>query len=102
MHDSLLHGETLLVIAPCDLEHVAGKLGTYAVAGDLGAHAAVHEHAELALIFNLYEFLGAIGGVGYVELHPDGGSYVKMLSGLRRTVVADVSWTVTPKRKSAS
>ena len=101
VHYSFRHGETLLVIASCDLEHIAGKLGAYAVGGDLGAHAPVHEDAELALIFDFYEFLGAIGGVGYVKLHPDVGSYVKMLGSLKRTVMAVVSQTVSRKRKSA-
>lgn len=73
MHDSLLHRKTLLVIAACDLEHIARELGAHAVGGDLGAHAAVHEDAELALVFDFNEFLGAIGGIGYVELHLDGG-----------------------------
>lgn len=87
VHDSLLHGKSLLVVAACDLEHVARELGAYAVGSDLGPHAAVHEHAELALIFDFNEFLGAIGGVGYVKLHLDGGWDVKMLGGLRRMVV---------------
>ena len=37
------------------------------------AHASVHEDAESALVFDFDEFLGAIGGVGDVELHLDGG-----------------------------
>lgn len=63
MHDSLLHGKALLVIAACDLEHVTGELGAHAVGCDLGTHAAVHEDTQLALVFDFNKFLGAIGGV---------------------------------------
>ena len=78
VHDSLLHGETLLVVAAGDLEHVAFEFGANAVAGDFVAHAAVHEDAEFALVFDFDELLGAIGRVGDIELHLDGGSVVKM------------------------
>jgi hypothetical protein len=40
MHNTLLHGETLLVVATGDLENVALELITNAVAWDLGAHSA--------------------------------------------------------------
>lgn len=73
VHDSLLHWEALLVVAASDFENVAGELGTDAVGGDFGAHAAVHKDTELTLIFDLDEFLGAIGGVGDVKLHLDTG-----------------------------
>lgn len=63
VHDSLLHGETLLVITACDFEDVASEFGSYAVAGDFSAHAAVHEDAEFAIIFNLDELLGPIGRI---------------------------------------
>lgn len=43
VHDSLLHGEALLVVAAGDAEHVAFELGPDAVAEDFGAHASVHE-----------------------------------------------------------
>jgi hypothetical protein len=73
VHDTLLHGETLLVVASGDPEDVALELVADAVAGDFVTHAAVHEDAELALIFDLDQLLGAIVGVGDVELHLDCG-----------------------------
>ena len=72
VHDALLHGEALLVVAAGDFEDVAFELGGDAVAGDLLAHALVHEAAEFAVVFDFDEFLGAVGGVGDVELHLDG------------------------------
>ena len=72
MHNTLFHGETLLVVAACDAEDVAGEFVAHAVAGDFGAHATFHEDAEFALIFDFDEFLGAVGGVGDVKLHLDG------------------------------
>lgn len=78
MHDSLLHGEALLIVATGDLEYIAFEFGADAVARDFLAHAAVHEDAEFALVFDLNELLGTIGWVGDVELHPDGGRLVKM------------------------
>lgn len=39
MHNTLLHGETLLVVAASDLEDVALELITNAVAWNLGAHS---------------------------------------------------------------
>ena len=72
MHDTLLHREALFVVAAGDLEDVAFELGRDAVAGDFLAHALLHEAAEFALVFDFDEFLGAVGRVGDVELHPDG------------------------------
>ncbi len=66
---ALLHGEALLVVAARDAEDVALELVADAVAGHLGAHAAVHEHAQLALIVNVDKLLRAVGRVGDVELH---------------------------------
>jgi hypothetical protein len=42
--------------------YVALPLITKAVGGDLVAHLAVHEDAQLALIFDFEELLGAILG----------------------------------------
>ena len=72
VHDALLHGEPLLVVAAGDFEDVAFVLGGEAVAGDFLAHALVHEGAEFAVVFDFDEFLGAVGRVGDVELHLDG------------------------------
>ena len=73
VHDALLHGKALLVVPARDLEDVALEFGADAVAGDFVAHAAVHEDAELALIFHFDQLLRAVGWVGDVELHLDGG-----------------------------
>jgi len=72
VHDTLLHRETLLVIAAGDLEDVALEFVADAVARDFLTHAAVHEHAKLALIFDVNQLLRAVGRVGDVELHLDG------------------------------
>jgi hypothetical protein len=68
-HDTLLHRETLLVIAARDAEDVALELVADAVAGDLLSHAAVHKDAEFAFIFDFVEFLRPIGWVRDVQLH---------------------------------
>ena len=73
MHDTLLHRKSLFIIAAGDLEDVAFELRADAVALDFLSHAAVHEDAEFAVIFDFDELLSAIGGVGDVELHLDGG-----------------------------
>lgn len=69
VHDTLLHRETLLVVATSDLEDVALELIANTVAWDFLAHAAVHEDAQLALVVDLDQLLRAIGRVGDVELH---------------------------------
>ena len=69
VHDTLLHGEALLVVAAGDLEDVALELVANGVAGDFLTHAAVHEDAELALILDIDELLRAVGRVGDVQLH---------------------------------
>jgi hypothetical protein len=73
VHDTLLHRETLLVVTTGDPEDVSLELVADAVARDFVTHAALHEDAELALIVNLDQLLGAIVGVGDVELHLDCG-----------------------------
>lgn len=83
MHDTLLHWETLFVVAAGDLEDVAFEFGSDAVADDFLAHALFHEATESALIFDFDEFLGAVGRIGDVELHLDGGEVdVKMVFGV--------------------
>lgn len=69
VHNSLLHGKTLLVVAAGDAEDVSLELVADAVAGDFLAHAAVHEDAEAALIFDFDELLRAVRRHGDVELH---------------------------------
>lgn len=68
VHNTLLHRETLLVVASGDAEDVALELVADGVTGDLSAHALLHEDAELALILNVDELLAAIGRVGDVQL----------------------------------
>jgi hypothetical protein len=63
VHNTLLHGETLLVVSSSDLEDIASELGSDAVTRNLLTHALVHEDTEAALVLNLDELLGAIGGV---------------------------------------
>lgn len=72
VHDALLHGEALLVVAAGDSEDVALELVADAVAGHLCAHALLHEDAQLALILDLDQLLRAVGRVGNVQLHPGG------------------------------
>lgn len=73
VHNTLLHGETLLVVTTGNPEDVALELVADAVARDFVTHAAVHEDTELALIVDFDQLLGAIVGVGDVELHLDCG-----------------------------
>lgn len=99
MHDTLLHGETLLVVSAGDPEDVAGKLGADAITGDLLAHALIHEGAETALIFDLDQLLGAVGrvavGCGNVELVFD---ILLLPSNLLSTSNRSISATSIPKR----
>jgi len=81
VHDTLLHGEALLVVAAGDLEDVALELVANGVAGDFLTHAAVHEDTELALIFDLNELLGPVGRVGDVQLHLVGSTVLCPLGG---------------------
>merc|ERR1711976_579431 len=68
-HDTLAHGETLLVLAAHDLEDVALELLAEGVALDLLGKALVKESTELAVIVNLDLLLGPSHGVGNIELH---------------------------------
>ena len=73
VHDSLFHGEPLLVVSAGDLEDVACEFGPEGVGGHFLTHAAVHEDAEFALIFDFDQLLGTVGGVRDIEFHLDGG-----------------------------
>jgi hypothetical protein len=77
MHNTLLHGETLLVVAAGDLEDVALELVADRVTRNLCAHSAIvsccgfqadelfvpllHEDTQLSLIFDLNQLLAAVG-----------------------------------------
>jgi len=69
MHNTLLHGKSLLVVAASDLENVALEFIAHRVAGNLGAHPLVNENAELSIIFHVNELLAAIGREGDIKLH---------------------------------
>lgn len=69
VQNSLLHGESLLVVTSGNLEDVSLELITKRVSLDLLAHALVVENAETVLVVNLDELLGSVGRIGNVELH---------------------------------
>jgi len=61
VHDSLLHGETLLVVTAGDAEDVTFEFVADAVTWDFSTHSLIHEDAESPLVFDLDELLAAIG-----------------------------------------
>ena len=71
--NTLLHGKTLLVVAAGDADNVALPLIANGFGRDLSAHALLVEVAELALVLDVDQLLGAIGRVGDVQLHLGGG-----------------------------
>jgi len=75
VHNSLLHWETLLVVAAGDLEDVALEFVANAVTWDLCAHSLIHKYTQFSLIFDLNQLLAAIGREGDVQLHLDGVSW---------------------------
>jgi hypothetical protein len=83
--NTLLHGETLLVVTTGDLEDVTLEFVTEGVAGNFGSHALLHEGTELALVIDLDDLLRPIGRVGDVELHLDltGAARSRQRRGLR-------------------
>lgn len=60
VHDTLLHWETLLVVATSDLENVSLPLVSKTVGWNLLSHAALHKDAETALLVDFDELLRAI------------------------------------------
>jgi len=72
MHNTLLHGETLLVVASSDLENVTLELVANRITRHFSTHSLVHKHTQLSLIFNLNQLLAAIGRERDVELHNAG------------------------------
>merc|ERR1712142_344074 len=65
--DTLLHGETLLIIASSDPEDVSFKLLPNRVCFNLSAHALLHEYTHPLLIFNVKELLAPRSGVSDVQ-----------------------------------
>ncbi len=80
VHNSLLHWETLLVVASSDLEDVALELITNGVTWDLSAHALLHEDTELALVLNLDQLLGAIGWLIKPSVFRSGATFLVRLN----------------------
>jgi hypothetical protein len=72
MHNTLLHWETLLVVASSDLEDVSLELVANGVSWHFLAHSLLHEYSQLSVIFDLNELLRAIGREGDIQLHLDG------------------------------
>lgn len=68
-HDSLSHGEPVLVVASGDLEDVALVLVAQAVTLDLLAHALLDEVHVLLVVVDLDGLLGARKLVSDVEFH---------------------------------
>lgn len=66
--DTLLHGETLLVVSSSDADDVSLPLITKKIGFDLSSHALLIEHTKLVVIHNFDELLGPRGGVGNVQL----------------------------------
>ena len=69
VHNALLHGEPLLIVATRDFENVAFEVRSQAITGHFVAHTVLHEGPEPALVVDLNKFLRAIGRVGDIELH---------------------------------
>ncbi|KAI3481067.1 hypothetical protein L1887_56641 [Cichorium endivia] len=67
--DTLLHGETLLVVTTADAEDVALPLVAERVDLDVLRHALLVEAANEALILDVERLLGTRGRVSNVELH---------------------------------
>lgn len=66
--DTLLHGETLLVVTTGDLENVALEFFTQGITFDFLGDALVHEGAQLAFIIDFNELLATSGRVSNVKL----------------------------------
>ncbi len=66
---TLHHGETLLVIAAGNLEHVTLELLAERVGGNLSGDALVEEGQELLVVVNLDALLLTRQGVRDVQLH---------------------------------
>lgn len=64
--DTLLHGETLLVVAAGNAQHVPLPLIAKRVGLHLLSHALLIEDAGLLLVIKLKELLAPRGGVGNV------------------------------------
>ena len=69
MHNTLLHGEALLVVTTGDLEDVSLVLLTKGVTSDFRSNSLVIvEDAQLLLVFEFDSLLRSRCGIGDVEL----------------------------------
>lgn len=68
VQNTLLHGETLLVVTASDLEDVALELIADSLAIDLLAHTLVVEDTNAVLVVDLDELLGTVSRVCNVKL----------------------------------
>lgn len=66
VQDTLLHGETLLVVTTGDLEDVTLELVAHKVTLNLLAHTLLVEGTQLVLVINVDTLLGTVGWVGNV------------------------------------
>lgn len=78
--DTLLHGETLLVVATGNSQDVSFPLITKTVSFNFSSHAFFIEDANFTFIFDINKFLGPSGGVADVQLREE------------RKVVLDKFW----------
>jgi len=69
--DTLLHGETLLVVSSADAHNVALPLISKRLCRHLMGHTLVIESSQLVLIINFDELLAAHSWITYIQLHPD-------------------------------
>merc|ERR1719183_2252980 len=67
--NALHHGETLLVVATRDLEHVPLEFVAQRVGRNLGRHALLEERQELAVVIDLDALLKSSAWVADVQLH---------------------------------
>lgn len=67
--DSLLHGETLLVVSSHDLEDVSLELISHLVSIDLLSDSLLIEDSENLLVVDFEAFLRTSGGISDVQLH---------------------------------
>jgi hypothetical protein len=66
--DTLLHGETLLIVTARDAENVTLELIANGVTGDFSGHTLVHEDTDTTFVFDFNKLLTACRGIGDVKL----------------------------------
>lgn len=81
--NTLLHGETLLVVTAGYLEDVSLPFVAEGVADNFGTHTLVEEWTQLAFIFNFDQLLATSCWIGDVQLHVCCANYSCFLIVLR-------------------